>query len=280
MAKDGTGGASGKGEMLLGRHTPVLSEYSPHILHAIPRTIARQRLGLSQPLPFYGIDIWHAYEMSWLDAQGKPVVRVGRFRVPATSPHMVESKSFKLYLNSLNNTRFATVAAAQHTIVNDLSAVAGATVSLELLPVEDESLRGAILPGACLDSLSVEPWLGEPQAQQLQVDRARLVEDTVYSHLLRSLCPVTGQPDWATVWVHYRGPSIARDSLLQYIIAYREHQEFHEQCVERMFCDILQRSAPQLLHVQAFYTRRGGLDINPFRSTDASAAPLPRLNRQ
>ncbi len=107
-----------------------------------------------------------------------------------------------------------------------------------------------------------------------------MVEEVLYSHLLRSLCPVTGQPDWATVWLHYRGAAVEHSSLLQYIIAYREHQEFHEQCVERMFCDIAQRCAPQFLHLQAFYTRRGGLDINPFRSTDAHARPLPRLNRQ
>jgi 7-cyano-7-deazaguanine reductase len=265
---------------LLGRQTPLMREYAPQILHAIPRSAARQQLGLGQAIPFHGVDLWHAYEMSWLDAQGKPVVRVGRFAVPASSPNMVESKSFKLYLNSLNNTRFATIEAAQEIIVADISAVVGEVVSLELLSVDDASLRGAELPGDCLDSLRIEAWSGEPQALQLQVDADRIIEDTVYSHMLRSLCPVTGQPDWATLWLHYRGLAIVRESLLQYIIAYREHQEFHEQCVERMFRDIAQRSQPQFLHVQAFYTRRGGLDINPFRSTSTTTRPLARLNRQ
>jgi len=266
--------------LLLGRHTPVLQEYAPQILHAIPRINARRQLGLSEPWPFHGVDLWHAYEMSWLDARGKPVARVGRFSVPASSPNMVESKSFKLYLNSLNNTRFASDEEARNTIVADVSAVAGDTVSLALGTVEDASLRGSKLPGVCLDEMQVETWSGEPQALQLQIAAGRIVEETLYSHLLRSLCPVTGQPDWATLWLHYRGAPIERSSLLQYILAYRDHQEFHEQCVERMFRDIAQRCEPEFLHVQAFYTRRGGLDINPFRSTSADASPLPRLNRQ
>jgi 7-cyano-7-deazaguanine reductase len=266
--------------MLLGRHTPLLQEYAPHILHSIPRATARQHLGIGTALPFHGADLWHAYEMSWLDDVGKPVVRVGRFMVPASSPHIVESKSFKLYLNSLNSTRFATLEAARATIVNDISGAAGEVVDLQLLSVDDPSLVGVVLAGKCLDDLPVQSWSGEPQVQQLQVQPGFIVEEVLYSHLLRSLCPVTGQPDWATVWLHYRGAAVEHSSLLQYIIAYREHQEFHEQCVERMFCDIVQRCAPQFLHLQAFYTRRGGLDINPFRSTDVHARPLPRLNRQ
>lgn len=266
--------------MLLGLHTPPVREYAPQLLHPIPRAAARNGLGLRHPLPFHGVDLWHAYEMSWLDSNGKPVVRVGRFEVPASSPNMVESKSFKLYLNSLNNTQFAADAEALATITADLSAVAGERVNLELLSLDDESLAGATLPGTCLDDLPVAPHTGEPQAQQLQVQAGHVIEETVYSHLLRSLCPVTGQPDWATVWLHYRGASIEHSSLLQYLIAYREHQEFHEQCVERMFCDISSRCEPQFLHLQAFYTRRGGLDINPLRSTDAHARPRQRLNRQ
>jgi 7-cyano-7-deazaguanine reductase len=269
-----------EGGMLLGRHTPVLQEYAPYILHAIPRATARQHLGIGAVLPFYGTDLWHAYEMSWLDHTGKPVVRVGRFTVPASSPHIIESKSFKLYLNSLNSTRFATEAAARSTIVTDISGAAGTAVSLELLGVGDPSLAGTALPGECLDDAPVEPCSGAPRAEQLQAQSGCIVEEVLYSHLLRSLCPVTGQPDWATVWLHYRGAALEHSALLQYIIAYREHQEFHEQCVERMFCDILRRCEPQFLHLQAFYTRRGGLDINPFRSTDANARPLPRLNRQ
>ncbi len=270
----------GDGGMLLGRHTPVVREYAPHLLHAIPRAPARQTLGLGQPLPFHGVDVWHAYELSWLDGDGKPVVRVGRFGVPARSPNIVESKSFKLYLNSLNGTRFSGDDAARATIVADLGAVVDATVTLELFPVDDPSLAGVRLSGDLLDHLAVAPRTGGPDAAQLLVQPSSIVEETVYSHLLRSLCPVTGQPDWATVWLHYRGTAVERGSLLQYIIAYREHQEFHEQCVERMYCDIASRCEPQFLHIQAFYTRRGGLDINPFRSSDASARALPRLDRQ
>jgi 7-cyano-7-deazaguanine reductase len=269
-----------EGGMLLGRHTPVLQDYAPHILHSIPRATARQHLGIGTALPFYGADLWHAYEMSWLDTAGKPVVRVGRLTVPASSPHIVESKSFKLYLNSLNSTRFATVEEARSTIVKDITGAAGDLVDLQLLTVDDPLLAGATLSGVCLDDMTVAPWTGEPQAGQLELTPGHVVEEVLYSHLLRSLCPVTGQPDWATVWLHYRGVPMERSSLLQYIIAYREHQEFHEQCVERMFCDLAQRCEPQFLHLQAFYTRRGGLDINPFRSTDAAAKPLPRLNRQ
>lgn len=268
------------GGMLLGRHTPILQEYSPHILHAIPRANARQNIGLGESLAFYGVDLWHAYEMSWLDETGKPLVRVGRFSVPASSPNIVESKSFKLYLNSLNSTRFSTVGDARTTIVNDISGAAGKTVTLQLLEADDPSLAGSVLPGECLDDLPVDLRPGEPHAGQLKVEPGCIVEEALYSHLLRSLCPVTGQPDWATVWLHYRGAQIERSTLLQYIIAYREHQEFHEQCVERMFCDLLGSCDAQFLHVQAFYTRRGGLDISPFRSTDTNAQPLPRLDRQ
>jgi 7-cyano-7-deazaguanine reductase len=266
--------------MLLGSHTPIVREYAPHLLHPITRSTARQLLRLPDPLPFVGTDLWHAYEISWLDTAGKPVVRVGRFHVPAISPNMVESKSFKLYLNSLNGTRFSGEVEASATIVADISAVVGASVELELMTVDDASLAGSQIAGKCLDGLPVEPRPGEPVSQQLQITPGTIVEETLYSHLLRSLCPVTGQPDWATVWLHYRGSAIDHGSLLQYLIAYREHQEFHEQCVERMFRDIAERCEPQFLHLQAFYTRRGGLDINPFRSTDAAARPLPRLNRQ
>lgn len=266
--------------MLLGKHTPLVREYAPQLLHPIPRFTARQGLGLRDPLPFHGVDLWHAYEMSWLDGDGKPVVRVGRFEVPASSPNMVESKSFKLYLNSLNNAQFHDATEARATIVADVSKIAGERVDLEFLLIDDAALAGSKLPGQCIDDLPVAPHTGEPEAQQLQVQPGRFIEETLYSHLLRSLCPVTGQPDWATVWLHYRGTAIEHSSLLQYLIAYREHQEFHEQCVERMFCDISARCEPQFLHLQAFYTRRGGLDINPFRSTDVHARPLPRLNRQ
>lgn len=268
-----------KGELLLGKNVPVTDQYSPELLYPIPRDTGRAEIGLGQELPFYGTDLWHAYELSWLDARGKPVVRVGRFTVPASSPNMVESKSFKLYLNSLNSTRFESDAQAIAAMVADVSAAAGAQVTLELLAVDAVELSGNSLSGECLDSLEIDVEAVEPVAELLSTLQ-QPVEEALYSHLLRSLCPVTGQPDWATVWIHYRGKQIQREGLLRYIIAFRRHQEFHEQCVERMFSDIQRQCVPEFLQIQAFYTRRGGLDINPFRSTEAGAKALPRLDRQ
>lgn len=265
--------------LLLGRHTPVLDSYAPQLLYPIPRSEARDRLGLGDPLPFTGVDWWHAYELSWLDTTGRPVARVGRFSVPASSPNMVESKSFKLYLNSLNNMRFDGDEQAVATMIADIGAVAGEPVSLQLWQADDAALAGASLPGTCLDDLDVSVDAGEPEAAMLAAG-PQATEEQLYSHLLRSLCPVTGQPDWATLWLHYRGPTLDHSALLRYIVAYRQHQEYHEQCVERMFRDIQQCCSPDFLHIQAFYTRRGGLDINPFRSTDPAALPRARLNRQ
>jgi len=266
--------------LLLGKHTPVVEVYSPELLYPIPRAIARDGLGISGSLPFHGVDLWHAYELSWLDGNGKPVVRVGRFTIPASSPNIVESKSFKLYLNSLNNTRFESDAAAEACIEKDIGQATGSGVQLELYKVDDSSLAGSEVQGVCLDDLDVALSGTKPTPEALSVDSGPEREEQLYSHLLRSLCPVTGQPDWATLWLHYRGPAIDHQSLLAYIISYRDHQEYHEQCVERMFLDISNSYQPEFLHIQAFYTRRGGLDINPFRSSDGTARALPRLNRQ
>jgi 7-cyano-7-deazaguanine reductase len=195
---------------------------------------------------------------------------------------MIESKSFKLYLNSLNNERFESEGAAIARIVADISDVAGSDVALQLLPVDDPSLAGGQLEGDCLDSLAVGSVAnGEPVPGLLSLaGDGALVEEMCYSHLLRSLCPVTGQPDWASVWLHYRGRALDRVALLRYLLAFRNHHEFHEQCIERMFRDITGTCDPEFLHIQGFYTRRGGMDINPFRSTDPVARALPRLNRQ
>jgi 7-cyano-7-deazaguanine reductase len=274
-----TGQRDDKG-MLLGRQVPAARVYDPGLLYPIPRSASRESLGMDV-VP-HGVDLWHAYEMSWLDKTGKPLVRVGRFTVPVSSANIVESKSFKLYLNSLNNERFDSEADAVARIVSDVSAVVGEAVDLEVLPVDDPSLSGASLSGECLDALPVVPdGQHEPEAGMLSlIDGGSVVEEQLYSHLLRSLCPVTGQPDWASVWVHYRGKALDRELLLMYLLAFRDHHEFHEQCVERMFHDIRSICTPDFLHVQGLYTRRGGMDINPFRSTDPRARPLPRMNRQ
>ena len=265
--------------MLLGKHTPVVEVYAPELLYPIDRSTTRDSLG-SMPA-MYGADLWHAYELSWLDASGKPVVRVGRFVIPAASPCMVESKSFKLYLNSLNSHSFDSEEQAVATITADISAATGAPVQLQLYGANDTQLAGAQLAGQCLDALPL--CLGDdlqPDAQLLGQQAAGILEEQLYSHLLRSLCPVTGQPDWATIWLHYRGLALDHVALLHYLVAFRRHQDFHEHCVERMFTDLRSRFEFEFLHIQAFYTRRGGLDINPFRSTDPAAKPLPRLNRQ
>jgi len=266
--------------MLLGRQTPVSDSYTPQLLYPISRAAGREHIGCVQAQPFAGSDLWHAYEISWLDPRGKPQVRVGRLTVPVSSANMVESKSLKLYLNSLNNTRFDSEAAVAAIIQGDVARVVGAQVQLELLAVDDERLAGVALSGRCLDSLALKAPAGEPCAEILELQADGIIEEQLHTHLLRSLCPVTGQPDWASVWLHYRGAALQHESLLRYVIAYRRHQEFHEQCVERMFCDIHRRIEPEFLHIQAFYTRRGGLDISPFRSTDPAAQALPRLNRQ
>ncbi len=267
------------GEMLLGKNVPVADQYSPSLLYPIPREVARETLGLSNAVPFFGVDLWHAYEVSWLNEAGKPEVRVARFFVPADSPCMVESKSFKLYLNSINGTAYASEQQVHETITADLSRVVGSDVELELFPVDAPELDGGVPEGDCLDALDISIDDSPPGIELLRAGE-EVVEESLYSHLLRSLCPVTGQPDWATVYLYYRGRKIDRKSLLRYLIAFRNHQEFHEQCVERMFVDLQRLLEPEFLEVQAFYTRRGGLDINPFRSTDPTGVPLSRMNRQ
>lgn len=271
---------TGKPELLLGKQTPVVARYAPELLYPIPRAEGRQSLGLGSELPFSGCDQWYAYELSWLAENGRPEVRVGRFSIPAESPRMVESKSFKLYLNSLNNRVFASEDAFAATVIADISGVTGAAVELALLAPDSDTLAGQPLQGACLDSLTPRVASDAPEQDLLHVVGDTVIDEVLYSHLLRSLCPVTGQPDWATVWLRYSGRALERTSLLTYLLAYRNHPEFHEQCVERMFYDIQQVAQPERLELQAFYTRRGGLDISPYRTSGANGEPLPRLNRQ
>lgn len=266
----------------LGQPTHYESNYNPRLLHPIPRAAGRAQLGLTNaPLPFSGSDEWWGFELSWLNPQGVPQVRVARFNFPAQSPAMVESKSFKLYLNSFNQTEFSSAAAVQQILTSDLSAVAGATVAVQLLEVESGQLTICRPRGSCLDQLAIETRQYHPDAGLLKLDPTGIeVEETLYSHLLRSNCPVTGQPDWATISIEYQGLALDHSALLAYIISFREHQDFHEHCVERIFCDLQQRAKPRKLTVCARYTRRGGLDINPLRSTQ-DAVPLPgRFGRQ
>ena len=259
----------------LGQAVRYPEHYCPSLLFAVPRQAKREELGLQAgaPLPFFGVDVWHAYEISWLDARGKPVVALGRFAVPADSPCLIESKSLKLYLNSLNQTNFPDARAVAQTLTADLSGAAGAPVQVAIWPLRDlPERRFAALPeGVCLDALEIDVDVYDaPRAAFLRVrENAPEVSETLYSQLLKSNCLITQQPDWGTLVVRYRGQPIERESLLRYVISFRQHCEFHEQCVERIFCDIQRRCAPRELTVYARYTRRGGLDINPLRSDRA-----------
>lgn len=267
----------------LGRQTDYVATYSPHLLFPIARSDSRSLLGIiGESLPFYGVDIWTGYELSWLNAQGKPQVAIAEFVVPCDSEFIVESKSFKLYLNSLNQSRFDDIEQVRSILVRDLSSIVNAPVEIALFPLgHSSSLEKIIsLPGECLDDLPVAIDTYQPQPDYLEVN-ADVVDENIYSHLLKTNCPVTGQPDWASIQISYRGRKIKQEGLLRYLVSFREHQDFHEHCVERIFMDILGRCAPESLTIYARYTRRGGLDINPWRSTERAAKPdAVRLVRQ
>ena len=267
----------------LGKTTEYIAEYAPELLFPIPREAKWRELGIDpQALPFHGYDVWNGYELSWLNDKGKPLVAIAEFVIPAQSPCIIESKSFKLYLNSLNQTRFASRAALVEVLVRDLSAAAGAPVAVRVRSLDEVAEEGIARPhGTCVDELDIEvDHYGPPQAALLQCDAAQMVEETLYSHLLKSNCPVTGQPDWATVSIAYRGARLDPASLLRYVISLRMHGDFHEQCVERMYLDLLHCLQPQELTVTARYVRRGGLDINPCRSLQPVAASNLRMVRQ
>jgi len=246
-------------------------------LFAIARQDQRQALGLTGTLPFFGLDIWNAYEVSWLNPRGKPQIAIATVTVPADSPCIVESKSFKLYLNSFNQTRLAGPDALLERLRGDLSAKFGAPVHVTLtLPDAFAQLRLGELEGLSLDRLDIEVENYRPDRALLHTNRQdSMVEETLVSHLLKSNCLVTGQPDWASIQIHYVGTPIDQSGLLQYLIGFRHHHAFHEHCVEQIFMDLLQQCAPQKLAVYARYTRRGGLDINPWRSNFSSSHRPP-----
>ncbi|WBS03521.1 NADPH-dependent 7-cyano-7-deazaguanine reductase QueF [Pseudoduganella sp. SL102] len=252
----------------LGKNSAYRTDYAPELLFPIPRIGKRDELGLTGTLPFFGVDIWNAYELSWLNMRGKPQVAVARITVPADSPNIIESKSFKLYLNSFNQTRLGGPEALRDLLQQDLSAATGANVHVVLTMQEDfGKLQMGELEGLLLDRLDIEVDNYSPQPSILTANFEELpVEEVLVSHLLKSNCLVTGQPDWGSVQISYSGPQIDQESLLKYLIGFREHNEFHEQCVERIFVDILRECQPAHLTVYARYTRRGGLDINPWRS--------------
>ncbi|MBX9754527.1 MAG: NADPH-dependent 7-cyano-7-deazaguanine reductase QueF [Pseudomonadaceae bacterium] len=267
----------------LGKASEYVATYTPALLFPIPRAAKWAELGLTaQTLPYQGIDLWNCYELSWLTPSGKPVVAIAEFAIPADSPNIIESKSFKLYLNSLNQSVFATRDDLAAVLQRDLSGAAGAPVAVQLRSLAEVEVEGiARLPGVCIDELEVliEDY-SQPQPELLRCEPGRVISESLHSHLLRSNCPVTGQPDWGTVVVEYEGAALDHGSFLRYLVSFRQHADFHEQCVERIFLDLQRLLKPQALTVYARYLRRGGLDINPYRSMSAVQADNRRLVRQ
>lgn len=266
----------------LGKTVRYGDQYDPGLLFPIPRVRSRDALQLDGGvLPFHGVDLWNGYELSWLNTRGKPQVALAQFAVPADSPHLIESKSFKLYLNGFNQTRMASMQALHTCLTDDLSQAAGAKVGVvlhELHTREGEPLRS--LQGECIDALDIAiDDFAHPEQQPLQCGDER-VDEVLVSHLLKSNCPVTGQPDWASVQIAYRGRQLDREALLRYLIAFRQHNDFHEHCVERIWLDLWRQCQPDSLTVYARYTRRGGLDINPWRSSEPGQPDNPRGPRQ
>ena len=265
----------------LGKASAYADQYAPELLYPIPRSAKRLELGLTDTLPFLGADMWTAFELSWLGPRGKPQLALAHITVPCESSHIIESKSLKLYLNSYNNTVFADAAAVLARLRADLTeaawrgAVVQSSVGVRLLvpelfdrePVQE-------LDGLSLDRLDVEcrQYTPAPELLRTLADEPPVTE-VLTSRLLKSNCLVTGQPDWGSVQISYSGAPIDQEGLLQYLVSFRNHHEFHEQCVERIFMDIWQRCQPYKLAVYARYTRRGGLDINPFRTSYARALP-------
>lgn len=267
--------------LTLGQTVSYESHYNPTLLQGVPRKLNRDSIRLTPDnLPFDGVDIWTGYELSWLNPKGKPRVAILECSVPVTSPNLIESKSFKLYLNSFNQTRYNDEQEIARVISHDLSACAGSDVTVVIHTPEQFGALQMIEPeGTVIDDIDVEVSAYHPDAGLLRTKENNAKERLV-SHLLKSNCLITSQPDWATIQISYQGPQIDHASLLKYLISFRQHNEFHEQCIERIFCDILAHCKPEKLTVNARYTRRGGLDINPFRSNFEKPYPNHRLARQ
>ena len=270
-------------DLSLGKQVDYDFEYNPDLLQGVPRSLSRDTLNLAgSGLPFDGIDTWTGYELSWLNLKGKPNVAILECHVPITSKNLIESKSFKLYLNSFNQTKFASAEDVRQVLQADLSACAGEPVEVKLiLPEQFSSLQFQEFNGTLLDSLDVEIDQYSPNTQYLTVAKNETgIQETLVSHLLKSNCLITSQPDWASIQIRYEGKAIEHEGLLKYLISFRQHNEFHEQCVERIYNDIMQHCQPDKLTVCARYTRRGGLDINPFRSNYEAPYANHRQARQ
>jgi 7-cyano-7-deazaguanine reductase len=257
-------------EILLGKQVKYKDSYDNSLLFPIKRSLNRNKIITQSELPFNGYDLWNCYEVSWLNQKGKPEVRIVHFIVSADSEYLIESKSIKLYLNSFNNTKFTSEIEVSDIIQSDLSHAAGLAVEVFLNKLAYyKSQPLGLFDGVLLDEIDVEVSDYQVNSDLLKMDLdpvGEFVEETLYSNLLKSNCLVTGQPDWASVQIKYTGRKINHSSLLKYLISYRNHNGFHEDCIEHIFIDILEKCKPQELTVYAKYTRRGGVDINPFRT--------------
>ncbi|MEN9842414.1 MAG: NADPH-dependent 7-cyano-7-deazaguanine reductase [Pseudomonadota bacterium] len=266
----------------LGKSSAYIDRYDARLLFPLPRAPKREDIGITGTLPFMGADLWMAFELSWLNLKGKPQIALAHITVPAESPHIIESKSFKLYLNSFNNTLFADAEVVRDTLKTDLTDAVwrghgsvGASVGVRLvLPDAFDPQAIHEMEGLNLDRLDVEcsRYTPAPELLTAAFDEQPVTE-TLTSRLLKSNCLVTGQPDWGSIQITYSGPQIDQAGLLQYLVSFRNHNEFHEQCVERIYMDIWQRCKPTKLTVYARYTRRGGLDISPWRTSHPQAMP-------
>ncbi|MEM7431138.1 MAG: NADPH-dependent 7-cyano-7-deazaguanine reductase QueF [Pseudomonadota bacterium] len=265
-------------DLPLGKDTPYPDTYDPDQLFAIRRSDARQKLGLDAKLPFFGVDIWTAWELTWLDPNGVPHVGVAEIRVPADSPNLVESKSLKLYLGSFAMTTLDSATDAAKRISTDLSSLLDAAITVNVETSPDRSTDP--LAGECIDDTPAQCTAYEVDPSSLRANSDRIVTETLHSHLLRSLCPVTNQPDMASVFIQYTGPQIDRTGLLQYIVSFRNHNDFHESCVEQMFMELSRRCGCEALSIYARFLRRGGIDINPYRSTEDLAPDNLAIWRQ
>ncbi|MCZ6856207.1 MAG: NADPH-dependent 7-cyano-7-deazaguanine reductase QueF [Gammaproteobacteria bacterium] len=266
----------------LGKVARNTGTYTPSLLYAIERANGRDSFDLPENLPFGGEDIWTCYELSWLNERGKPQIAGLRIKVRCTSHCLVESKSLKLYLNSFAQTKFANKTEVLNTLDSDLTVAFRAPVMVELLDNNQLLIANNQFPGTCLDELETEVthYQREPTLLRLEEGDERMVKETLFSHLFRSLCPVTGQPDWASVMVQYVGRPIVRESLLKYLVSFRNHAAFHEATIEQIFLDLKKYCRCEQLSVLGCFLRRGGIDINPFRSDVEEVAPLLRLPRQ
>ena len=270
-------------ELTLGKSTGYQSEYDPSLLQGVPRKLNRDAIGLIDKLPFHGSDIWTGYELSWLNTKGKPMVAIAEFFLHFDSENLIESKSFKLYLNSFNQTKFDTVEQVQSTLIDDLSRCANGKISVNVIEPKQFTRQNITeLPGTCIDDLDIEvqDYNFNPDHLLNSSDETVIVNEVLNSNLLKSNCLITSQPDWGSVMIHYHGPKIDREKLLRYLISFRQHNEFHEQCIERIFVDIKRLCHSAKLTVYARYTRRGGLDINPYRSDFEHPSKNQRLARQ